>query len=316
MDLCCNIGVHCFSSNESSEIGRTSRAGGSSPDMISSEALRSARQALSEGEIDDAPVEAELLLCHVLGVSKAGLYTEPERPLSAAQSEQLQQLVRRRLAHEPTAYILGCCQFYGFDFYVDRRTLIPRPETELLVEKAVEFARPRLSIGSQLVIADIGAGCGAIAVSLALLLPTAGIYATDISAPALEVAGINCRRHGVASRVILLRGNLLEPLPGRVDVIVANLPYITDAEMPSLSPEIVNFEPALALSGGEDGLDKLCCLLSQVRGKIRPGGVMFLELGWGQDREAVSLVKNHLSPTSVELIPDMAGINRVLELVL
>ena len=284
--------------------------------MTLSEVLHSACHILSTAEIDDASIEAEFLLGHVLGVSKAQLYSKPERLLTAAETGHLRQLVRRRLLHEPTAYILQCCEFYGFDFYLDQRALIPRPETELLVEKTIDFARPRLSVESEFIIADIGAGCGAIAISLALALPEARIYATDISDSALQVARVNCQRHKVGDRVKLLQGDLLEPLPEPVDVIVANLPYIKNCELQKLAPEITNYEPVIALSGGEDGLDKIRCLLHQTPGKIRSGGCLLLEAGQSQDKAVSSIINSYFSQASIEVIPDLNGINRVVKAVL
>ena len=154
----------------------------------------------------------------------------------------------------PAAYITGHREFYGLDFAVNSSVLVPRPETELLVEKALELARER----SLSTIADIGTGCGAIAVSLAVNLPQTRIYATDISAPALEVALSNCRKHGVTDRVTLLEGDMLAPLPEPVDLIVANLPYVREPEMTGVNT--LGFEPPLALNGGPDGLDKICYL--------------------------------------------------------
>jgi len=236
--------------------------------MISSEALQSATQTLLGARIADAFIEAELLLGHVLRMSKTQLHTGPEKGLSSAETKHLRHLIQRRLNHEPSAYILGHCEFYGIDFYVDYHTFIPRPETELLVEKTVELAHHISHPEKQITIADIGTGCGAIAVSLALALPQAKIYASDISASALQVAEINCRRHAVTSQVELLQGNLLEPLPQPVDMIVANLPYIKTCEFKDLSPEIINFEPTIALTGGKNGLDKIRQMLEQMPGKL------------------------------------------------
>ncbi len=284
--------------------------------MILSDALHSTSYILSSAEIDDAIIEAELLLCHILGMAKAQLYGEPERPLTEAEARHLRHLIQRRLLHEPTAYILGQCEFYGFDFYLDRRTLIPRPETELLVEEAIKLVRSSHYLKNRFIIADIGTGCGAIAISLALTLPEVNIYAADISAAALQVADINCRRHGIGDRVKLLQGDLLEPLPEPVDVIIANLPYIKNCELKTLSPEIFNFEPIMALAGGEDGLDKIRCLLNQAPGKICPGGCLLMEVGQGQDKVVRSMVSSHVSQASIELIPDLGGINRVVKVML
>ncbi|MGB6873666.1 MAG: peptide chain release factor N(5)-glutamine methyltransferase [Dehalococcoidia bacterium] len=289
--------------------------------MILREALQSATQTLRRAGIADASVEAELLLGHVLGMSKTQLYTEPERVLTSVETEHLCHLVRRRLDHEPTAYILGHCEFYGIDFSIDCHTFIPRPETELLVEKAVELAHRISHSGKQIAIADVGTGCGAIAISLALALPQAKIYATDISASALQVAEINCQRHGVNGQVELLQGNLLEPLPQPVDMIVANLPYIKDCEFKDLSPEIINFEPTMALAGGEDGLDKIQQMLEQILGKpsTHRGGCsacFLLEIGQGQGGMVTSLINSYFPQASIELISDLGGIERVVEVIL
>jgi release factor glutamine methyltransferase len=284
--------------------------------MILSKALQSATQTLLRARIDGASVEAELLLGHVLRISKTQLYTEPERVLTSAETRHLRNLVQRRINHEPTSYILGHCEFYGIDFYVDYHTFLPRPETELLVEQAVELAHRISHWEKRITIADIGTGCGAIAISLALALPQDRIYATDISASALQVAEINCRRHGVNNKVELLQGNLLEPLPQPVDMIVANLPYIKGCEFRDLSPEIRNFEPTVALTGGEDGLGKIQQMLEQMPGKLNYEACFLLEIGQGQGEMVTSLIRSYSPQASIELIPDLGGIERVVKVVL
>jgi release factor glutamine methyltransferase len=284
--------------------------------VILREALQSVTQTLHGAGIADASVETELLLRHVLGMSKTQLYTEPERNLTSVETEHLCHLVQRRLDHEPTPYILGHCEFYGIDFYIDYHTFIPRPETELLVEKAVELVNGISHPTKPIAIADIGTGCGAIAVSLALALPQVKIYATDISASALRVAGINCQRHAVNSQVELLQGNLLEPLPQPVDMIVANLPYIRSCEFGDLSPEIRKSEPMIALAGGEDGLDKIQQILEQMPGKLNYGACFLLEIGQGQGGMVTSLINNYFPQASIELISDPGGIERVVKVVL
>jgi release factor glutamine methyltransferase len=284
--------------------------------VILREALQSTTQTLRRAGIADASVEAELLLGHVLGMSKTQLYTEPESSLTSVEAEHLCHLVRRRLAHEPAAYILGHCEFYGIDFYIDYHTFIPRPETELLVGKAVELAQRISHGGEQITIADIGTGCGAIAISLALALPQAKIYATDISPSALQVAEINYRCHAVKSQVELLQGNLLEPLPQPVDMIIANLPYIKDCEFKDLSPEIRDYEPTMALAGGDDGLDKIQQMLEQMPGKLSYGACFLLEIGQGQGRMVTSLIKSYFPQASIELISDLGGVERVVKVVL
>jgi release factor glutamine methyltransferase len=280
--------------------------------MNSKEALRIASHALATAKIDDALAEAEILLSRTLAASKTQLYAEPERILTLSETERLQRFIQRRLNREATAYILKSCEFYGIDFYVNHRVFIPRPETELLVEIALEFAH-KYQLENRLTIVDIGTGSGNIAINLALSLPQAKIYATDISAPALQVARINCQRHKIESQVILLQGNLLEVLPEPADVIIANLPYVKDSEIGTLSPEITNFEPITALAGGKDGLDKIRQLLDQIPGKIRPNGCLLLEIGQGQSKTVSLLINHHFPQASVELISDLSGIERAVK---
>jgi len=184
--------------------------------------------------------------------------------------------------------------------------LIPRPETELLVEKAIEISQRRA------VVADVGTGSGAIAVSLAVHLPQVLVYATDASPGALEVAARNCRRHGVEDRVHLLQGHLLEPLPEPVDLIAANLPYVSRAELAQLPPEINCYEPREALDGGPDGLDHIRRLLAQAGEHLKPGGVVLLEIGATQGQAVIALAQRHLSVARVEIVVDYAGLDRVV----
>lgn len=283
--------------------------------MIIKEALHQASQALAAHSIEDASLEAELLVRHILGIDRAKLYAQLEGEVSADDAEALAQLVKRRLAHEPSAYIVGHREFFGHDFNVAPGVLIPRPESELLVEEACDFVQQRFPCGD-LVIAEIGTGCGAIAISLALLLPMATIYATDISPCALEIAGVNCEKHGVQDRVHLLPGDLLEPLPEAVDIIVANLPYIRDEDWSELSAEIRLYEPEVALIGGRDGLDKIRRLLVDVEEKLRTGALILLEVGAGQGQAAASLAKSLFPGARIELARDLGGRERVLKVVL
>ena len=279
------------------------------------EELRQAENTLTSHHIDDARIEAELLLMHTLGVGRAELYTRLDEPLSTSDIERFWYSIQNRLRHEPTAYILKQCQFYGFDFHIDSRALIPRPESELLVEEALKFTNQRLSPDPPYVVADVGTGSGAIAVALALHLPEVEIYATDISADALEVARINCQKHKVAQRVHLLLGDMLQPLSERVNIILANLPYVRDSEMKDLSPEIREFEPGVALAGGADGLDKIRQLLPQARQKLLPGGLILLEIGYGQGTAVTALIESHFPAARVDLIQDLAGIDRVVRVI-
>ena len=280
--------------------------------MSLKEALRKAETIIASQSIPDARIEAELLLRHSLGMEKVELYTRLDQPLSFSESERFWGLVRQRLRHEPTAYITNQCQFYGIDFYVDSRALIPRPESELLVEITLEFVRQRFPVGEAFWLVDVGTGSGALAIAIALHLPQANIYAVDVSAQALEVARINCEKHGVTKRVHLLLGDMLEPLPGAVNVILANLPYVTDLEMPQLMPEIRDFEPVVALAGGADGLEKVRRLLPQAKERLLPGGLLLMEIGQGQGTVAAALARSYFPAGQVGSIPDLGGIDRVV----
>jgi len=279
------------------------------------EAVLWGAQVLEQCGCDSPRLDAELLLVHALGLSRARLIAQFDRVLSPAELTRYRQLIERRRAHEPVAYIVGHKEFYGLDFYVDRRVLIPRPETELLVEKAIELAG---KVGDRgyglypLTLADVGTGSGAIAVSLAVHLPQATIYALDSSAEALEVAVRNVRRHGVEGRVHLLRGDLLSPLPEPVDLIVANLPYVSEEELAELPPEIRCYEPLSALDGGPDGLRHIRRLLAQAREYLRPHGAVLLEVGATQGEAVAELARRHFPTAEIEIARDYGGLDRVV----
>lgn len=284
--------------------------------MILREALRQAEAQIASRNIPDARIEAELLLMHSLSIQRAELYARLGEPLPSSEGGRFWELLERRLRREPTAYILGRCEFYGIELHVDRRVLVPRPETELLVETALAFVKRRFGKEQPCSIVDVGTGSGAIAIVLALNLPQSRIYATDASRDAIEVARNNCRRHGVKERVEFLTGDLLEPLLQPVDLIVANLPYVRDSDIPQLAPEIRDFEPLAALAGGADGLDKVRLLLADARGHLLPKGSIMLEIGLGQAEEAVSLARRHFPESKIDLLKDFAGIDRVLRILI
>ena len=271
--------------------------------MTTKQALARARRALLAGNIEDAPLEAEVLLRNTLKINRVQLYSEPDSELSQEQEKAFWQRIERRLSREPTAYITGNREFFGLDFHVDSAVLVPRPESELLVEKALELAENH----ALSVIAEVGTGCGAIAISLALSLPQTRIYAIDISTAAIKVASSNCRRHGVADRVRLLAGDMLDPLPESVDLVVANLPYVRQSQTDTLA-----FEPVLALDGGPDGLDKIRRLCLKVGDKLRPGGHMLLEIGNGQAEAVTAFLRGIFPSSKIELTPDLSGIDRVV----
>jgi len=274
------------------------------------QALSHARETLAANNIEDAPLECELLLRHTLQINQTQLYLDLDRELSPKQEETFWHLIERRLNGEPTAYITKLREFYRLDFYVDTRVLIPRPESEILVEKALNQAQNH-PIST---IADIGTGCGAIAISLALNLPQAKIYATDVSDPALEVALFNCQKYGVTDRICLLQGDMLDPVPEPVDLIVANLPYVKESELLQMHSE--NFEPLLALNGGSNGLDKIFQLCRQVSGKLHTDGCLLLEIGQKQGRAVTTLLHNLFPSAGIEVVPDLSGIDRVVSVTL
>ncbi|MDR1486876.1 MAG: peptide chain release factor N(5)-glutamine methyltransferase [Deltaproteobacteria bacterium] len=222
-------------------------------------------------------LEAELLLSEVLGLKRVQLYINFERILTTSEVDAYRELVRRRAAREPIAYILGRKEFYKLDLTVSPSTLIPRPETEHLVDEAIRILK-RLNL-AQAKVADIGCGSGAIALALASNLPQITVSAVDISAEALEVAEQNAKKHNLAERIRFFAGDLTEPLVGeRFDVICANLPYIPHEEMANLAPDVALFEPKSALDGGVDGLEPIQKLLTNVTDFLSPQGHLLLEI--------------------------------------
>jgi release factor glutamine methyltransferase len=270
------------------------------------EALRWATAQLAG--TDERELSARMLLAHVLGCSTTALFVHPERTLGAAERARYQQLIARRARHEPVAYLVGHRAFLDLDLLVDERVLIPRPETEHLVECALAAARrwpqPR--------IADIGTGSGAIAISLARHVPGAEVWAVDCSPDAIAVARQNARRHGVADGIIFLTGDLLAPLPGPVHVLVANLPYVSASEYASLPASIRCYEPRQALMAGPDGLDAIRALLRTAGPTLAEDGTILLEIGAAQGDAAVELACAAFRGAAVSLIPDVGGHDRVL----
>jgi release factor glutamine methyltransferase len=271
-----------------------------------------AQRALAEAQVDSPRLDAELLLAHTLGWRRSHLYTRSEQVLQCDQWLRYEGLVRRRTGHEPLAYLLGYREFYGLAFFVDHRVLIPRPETEILVEQAIRQGTQLLGNAGHLTVADVGTGCGVIAIALALSLPAAEVYAIDLLAPALEVAARNCRPHGVAGRVHLLQGDLLSPLPARVDLIVANLPYVARNEAGALSPEIRSYEPRQAWDGGTGGTEVIERLLTQAGRYLNSGGSILLEIGPAQGPAVRGLAGRYLPGAKVEILPDGVGRDRVI----
>jgi release factor glutamine methyltransferase len=224
-------------------------------------------------------LDAELLAATALKISRMEVYLQFDRPLEEAQLGAIRELVRRRGDGEPVAHITGEREFYSRPFAVSAAVLIPRPETETLVELALRRARALATGGAGVRIADVGTGSGCVAVTLAAELLAATVAATDVSDAAIEVAAANVARHGVGDRVELLRGPWGDPLAGRLfDIVVANPPYIPTAELAGLSREVRDREPVIALDGGADGLDAYRALLPSLAGVLGPGGWLAVEI--------------------------------------
>ncbi len=272
--------------------------------------LETARRELTAAGIPDAHLEAELLLRRATNTGRAAFLALPDIDITDEQQALFRELLTRRLNREPAAYILGHREFYGLDFKVDPRVLIPRPETELLVDEALAWCRGR----DAATLADIGTGCGAVAISLSVNNPGATVYATDVSDGALEVAATNCRTHGVASRVKLLRGDLLTPLLGPVDLIVANLPYVTEAEMTALLLEINRYEPRVALAGGADGLELVNRLCDAAPEYLKPHACLLLEMAPAQTAAVAARLRRIFPAAEVSVLQDLAGLARVVRL--
>jgi release factor glutamine methyltransferase len=258
--------------------------------------------SLSEAHIDESSIESELLLRHALSLRPVDLYLGYDKELKVEEEENIRQLMQRRLIGEPSAYIIERREFYGLDYYVNASVLIPRPETELLIEKTLHLARSHVYP----VIADVGTGSGVIAVSLARMIPESKIYAVDVSSAALGVANTNACQYGVSNRITFFHGDLLKPLPDAVDIIVANLPYVRSEEVKE------SYEPRLALDGGKYGLDVITRLCHQLPGKLNHGGSVLLEVGMGQAEIIVTILEAALTDAVIGVSQDLAGIDRMV----
>ena len=280
--------------------------------MTIREAYLLGREHLAASESTEPAVEAEMLLRFVLGVDRARLYTHWGGVMPDAGWARYQSLLEERARGRPVHYIVGTREFMGLAFTVDERVMIPRPETELLVE----FAAARLRGRPEPVVVDVGTGSGCIAVSLAHLLPDAVVYATDLLGDPLEVAAVNAARHGVADRVTLLQGDLLDALSpalrGRVDAVLSNPPYVPEEQAPQLPREIRDHEPREAVLAPGDGLVHHRRLASTAPAWLRPSGVLAMEVGLGQDRAVAQLLSAPVRYASLGVVADGAGIGRVV----
>jgi len=286
-------------------------------------ALKESFARLRTANVPSHTLAAELLLMHVLGIDRAWLYSHPEAELSDDAMENYFSLVARRAAGEPTQYLLGKQEFWGLEFEVSPAVLIPRPETEHVVEVALErlttsglsSSRRADGIGAPLRIADVGTGSGCIAVALARELPRANIFATDISGDALRVAKRNAVRHDVADRIQFVRCDLLEalsPSAPRLDLAVSNPPYVALAEADQLPREVRDHEPSEALFAGPAGTEVYARLTEQAGTRLRPEGVLVVELGHNAADRVRAILGAQRGWMDVQITNDLAGIPRVL----
>jgi release factor glutamine methyltransferase len=265
------------------------------------EALAAAGDALSAAGVDTPRLDAEVLLAEATGRDRATLAAEPEAPVDPEAARRFGEMIRRRLRREPVAYILGRKAFRQVELAVDPRVLIPRPETELLVEIALELG-PRSAL-------DVGTGSGAIALALADELPECEVVATDTSEDALDLARANAERLGLADRIDFERGTL--PAGRRLDLVLANLPYVSEAEFEALEPEIARHEPRRALVAGPDGLEAIALVAAAAPAALTERGALALEVGAGQAGSVAELFVD-LGFGQVEGRQDLAGIPRVV----
>ena len=276
---------------------------------------------LRDADVASFTLAAELLLLHVAGRDRTWLYAHPEDFISTEQEQRFFSLVARRAAGEPTQYLTGKQEFWGLEFEVNPDVLIPRPETEHVIEVALDrlalrelrAGRKQTLSGEGLRIADVGTGSGCIAIGLAKDLPGAKLLATDISASALEVARRNAERHNFAHRIEFANANLLEGVYPelRFDLIVSNPPYIASAEIATLDPEVRDFDPRLALDGGADGLDFYRRLAREAGAFLNPDGRMMMEFGDGQEASLPKIFESEKWIVE-EIKADYSGRARIL----
>lgn len=262
--------------------------------------------------VERGRLDAEHLLAHALGVGRLQLYLEFDRPLERDELDRFRPLLKRRAQREPLQYILGRAAFRELDLHVDPRVLIPRPETEVLVEEVLAWARSQGR--GELSALDVGTGSGAIALSLLVEGPFAGVVAVDASEAALEVAEENVRASGLAERVELRRGSLFDAVGASetFDVVVSNPPYVAEAELASLQPEVGEWEPREALLGGPDGLTVVRAIVTGAVGHVEAGGLLALEVGAGQAGPVTAQVESTGGYDEVRVRRDLSGRERVV----
>lgn len=281
--------------------------------MTIAEAIQKAAENLSGHNVPNARLDAELLLRHALGKDRAWLLVHMQDMLDDLRQRSFERDIERRKLREPLQYITGTQEFWGIPFMVTTDVLIPRPETEFVVEAALKA----LSEMSSSVIVDLCTGSGCIAISLAKELPKARFFATDLSDRAVLIAQENARKNGVADRIRFLEGDLFGPLEemdlqGRIDCVVTNPPYVRSGELATLQPEVRDFEPALALVAGRSGTEIAERIIHQVPAYLRPGGSLIMEMGIGQAAALRKIIEDTHAFGPIGIVKDLAGIERVI----
>lgn len=264
---------------------------------------------------DEAAIDAEVLARHVLGWDRAQLITRGHEPAPADFDERFAPLVARRVEREPVAQIVGHREFWNLEIEVTRDVLVPRPETELIVETAIELAALKGCTTPWNRIIDVGTGSGCLAIALAVEFPDAVVTAADISPAALQVAHRNAQRHGVQDRVTFVESDVLSAVSGRADLIVSNPPYCRNGDAPSLQPEVRVYEPLRALLAGADGLDVVRALFAAAADHLAPDGRLIVEFGFGQDADVVRLAQDagwhvHAVKADLQQIPRVIVLGR------
>ncbi len=269
-------------------------------------------QRLQQAGCDCAEQEANYILQHVTRLSATEFFCQLQRPIAAVEQAEAETILSRRLSHEPLQYILSEAHFYARAYYVDRRVLIPRPESELLVETVCALYRELPFIDGSIWLADAGTGSGCIAVTLACELPAVRVIAADASRPALEVARTNVLRHNANDRVHLVLTDMVRPFSRRLSAIIANLPYISTSELTTLSAEVSAFEPRVALDGGPDGLSAIRRLCRMAPGVLQRHGLLALEVGAGQADDVAGALSDQDVWDNIGTSADLCGISRVV----
>lgn len=275
------------------------------------EIIQLSKEYLEKHDVKSARLESELFLSHILKCDRLKLYLDFDKPVAESERDALREFLKRRASGEPTAYILNKKEFMALEFYVDNRVLIPRPDTEFVVEFAIDKIKNTFANKPQIDIIDIGVGSGAICVSLAHYLQNAKIIGIDKSPDALEVAKINAEKHNVADRILFKEGDLLNNIEWEFDVIISNPPYIKRSEIDNLQTEIKKHEPIIALDGGVDGLDFMSRIISSAAEHINPSGLLFIEIGYDQGQDVLNLFSQTSEYSHFEVMKDLAGNDRL-----